>query len=72
MKMEHMDMPWKCVHSTEQNGAKAWDVITDQEELPWYVLRVTEYLPGDVSGELTAEAICAEHNAALAARKGSK
>ena len=29
-------------------------------------------LPGDSTGRATAKAICADHNAALAARKGSK
>lgn len=69
MKMEHMDMRWKAV---KYSCAGDWSIITEGASSAWHVATITMYLPGDSTGRATAEAICAEHNAALAARKGSK
>lgn len=69
MSMKHMDMPWRIEYFKSD---KSWSIIAGTEFDWWYVATVHKNLPGDSTGRATAEAICAEHNAALAARKGSK
>ena len=69
VKMEHMDMPWKAVKYSRDGD---WSIIAECASFAWHVATITMYLPGDSTGRATAKAICADHNAALAARKGSK
>jgi hypothetical protein len=59
--MEHMSVMWRAYQNAFDNK---WDICTDDE--PGYcVCAVQQFLPGDVSGELTARAICNAHNEAL-------
>ena len=64
--MEHMRMRWRAEYS-DFDGS--WNVVTDEDGYPWYVASTAANLPGDPSGELTARAICDEHNAALEAEE---
>ncbi len=60
--MEHMEQEWWTEY-----GRGKWQVYS----LDYHLFEVTGFMAGDQSGEKTARAICAEHNAALAARKAN-
>ena len=62
--MEHMKKKWVAVMEKER-----WQVITDEPE-PLYIFEVAYYLPGDLFGKLTAQAICDMHNASVMASQG--
>ena len=64
--LEHMEMRWRA-----RLDDGRWTVVTD-EHTPWCVCDIPFGLPNDEIGNLTALAICKEHNASLKARKDSQ
>lgn len=67
--LEHMGQEW-VAHYDKANSK--WCVVILQSAIAgkqpaWWVADVTANLPGDDTGESTARAICAEHNAAVLA-----
>ena len=68
--LEHMGQDW-VAHYDKANSK--WCVVIPQaekvgKEPTWWVAEVVANLPGDDTGEATARAICAEHNAAVRSR----
>jgi hypothetical protein len=68
--LEHLKKPWKAVFDRKSDE---WDIHAQDDEdfAPWVVATVQSFLPGDKNGERTAQTICEEHNAMLAASKPS-
>lgn len=63
MSMEHMEERWKKFYG--------W-FIRSNGEFDWIIAEVQTPLPGDETGEATARAIVAEHNAAIDRRDPEK
>lgn len=57
--LAHMKMRWTPEFREED---KSWNIVTE-ESTPWAICEIAPHLPGDVTGELTARAICDAHNA---------
>ena len=63
--MEHMSKRWEAVEDPEE---EAWDIKTEEDE-PWAICTIYQFLPNDETGELTAKAICHTHNAILTKKR---